>query len=152
MADESRNSSFSRDVTSVLFVQMVVKCKWQSKLFTSKYLHVHEVTLEVVYDHVGKCRKLALCYFIQINLILFCLTTIWKWNFKQKVTWLKPKNPKRSITENYGLWSLSTGFLSCAVFIMDSIQLGLQFWGCHVNMCVTVLSLKSHGTPAARNQ
>ena len=33
------------------------------------------VTLEVVYDHVGKCRKLALCYFIQINLILFCLTT-----------------------------------------------------------------------------
>ena len=27
------------------------------------------VTLEVVYDHVGKCRKLALCYFIQINLI-----------------------------------------------------------------------------------
>ena len=27
------------------------------------------VTLEVVYGHVGKCRKLALCYFIQINLI-----------------------------------------------------------------------------------
>ena len=26
------------------------------------------VTLEVVYDHVGKCCKLALCYFIQINL------------------------------------------------------------------------------------
>ena len=33
------------------------------------------VTLEVVYDHVGKCRKLALCYFTQINLIFFCLTT-----------------------------------------------------------------------------
>ena len=29
-----------------------------------------------------------LCYLIQINLILFCLTTIWKWNFKQNVTWL----------------------------------------------------------------
>ena len=27
------------------------------------------VTLEVVYDHVGKYRKLALCYSIQINLI-----------------------------------------------------------------------------------
>ena len=39
------------------------------------------VTLEVVYDHVGKC-KLALCYFIQINLILFCLTTIWKSEMK----------------------------------------------------------------------
>ena len=39
------------------------------------------VTLEVVYDHVGKCRKLALCYFIQINLILFCLTIVWKLEF-----------------------------------------------------------------------
>ena len=28
-------------------------------------------TVEVVYDHVGKCRELALCYFIQINFILF---------------------------------------------------------------------------------
>ena len=28
------------------------------------------VTLEVVYDHVGKCRKLALCYFIQIAIAL----------------------------------------------------------------------------------
>ena len=47
------------------------------------------------YYHVGKCRKLALCYFIQINLILFCLTTIWKCgNFKQKVTWLKPENSR----------------------------------------------------------
>ena len=42
------------------------------------------VTLEVVYDHVGKYRKLALCYFIQINLILFCLTTIWKSEFQAK--------------------------------------------------------------------
>ena len=42
------------------------------------------VTLEVVYDHVGKCRKLALCYFIQINLILFCLTTIWNSEFQIK--------------------------------------------------------------------
>ena len=42
------------------------------------------VTLEVVYDHVGKCRKLALCYFIQINLILFCWITIWKWEFQAK--------------------------------------------------------------------
>ena len=50
------------------------------------------VTLEVVYDNFGKCSKLALCYFIQINLILFCLTTIWKSEMKQKVTWLKPKN------------------------------------------------------------
>ena len=40
------------------------------------------VTLEVVFDHVGKCRKFALCYFIQINLILFCLTTIWKSEMK----------------------------------------------------------------------
>ena len=31
-------------------------------------------------------RKLALCYFIQINLILFCLTTIWKSEFQAKVT------------------------------------------------------------------
>ena len=44
------------------------------------------VALEVAYDHVGKCRKLALCYFIQINLILFRLTTIWKSEMKQKVT------------------------------------------------------------------
>ena len=29
------------------------------------------MTLKVVYDHVGKCRELALCYFIQINFILF---------------------------------------------------------------------------------
>ena len=35
------------------------------------------VTLEVVYDHVGKCLKLALCYFLyEFNLILFCLTTM----------------------------------------------------------------------------
>ena len=31
------------------------------------------VALEVVYDHVGKCCKLALCYFIQINLYNFIL-------------------------------------------------------------------------------
>ena len=42
------------------------------------------VTLEVIYDHVGKCRKLALGYFIQINLILFCLTVIWKSEFQAK--------------------------------------------------------------------
>ena len=29
------------------------------------------MTPEVVYDHVGKCHKLALRYFIQINLIYF---------------------------------------------------------------------------------
>ena len=43
--------------------------------------------LEVVYDHVGKCRKLALCYFIQIILSAHHLEI-----GKQKVTWLKPKN------------------------------------------------------------
>ena len=42
------------------------------------------VTLEVVYDHVGKCRKPALCYFIQINLIIFCLTSIWKSEIQAK--------------------------------------------------------------------
>ena len=45
-------------------------CRWLSnandkvnyyfKIFTMYVI----VTLEVVYDHVGKCRKLALCYFI----------------------------------------------------------------------------------------
>ena len=44
------------------------------------------VTLEVVYDHVGKCCKLALCYFIEINLILFCLTTIWKSEISSKTS------------------------------------------------------------------
>ena len=85
-------SLLSRDVTSVLSVQMVVQGKWQGKLLLQNINMYMIVTLEVVYDHVGKCRKLALCYFIQINLILFCLTTIWKWHFKQKTTWLKPKN------------------------------------------------------------
>ena len=28
------------------------------------------VTLEVVYDHIGKCRKLPLCYTNQSNFIL----------------------------------------------------------------------------------
>ena len=53
-------------------------CRWWSKandkvnyyfkIFTCIYMIV---TLEVAYDHVGNCRKLALCYFIQINLIYF---------------------------------------------------------------------------------
>ena len=85
-------SLLTRDVTSVLSVQMVVKGKWQCKLLLQNIYMYTIATLEVVYDHVGKCRKFALCCFTQINLILFCLTTIWKWNFKQKVTWLKPKN------------------------------------------------------------
>ena len=54
---------------------MVVKGKSQCKLLLQNIYMYMIVTLEVVYDHVGKCRKLALCYFIQINLILFCLTT-----------------------------------------------------------------------------
>ena len=37
------------------------------------------VTLEVVYDHVGKYRKLAVCYLI---LCKSCLTTIWKSEMK----------------------------------------------------------------------
>ena len=49
-------------------------CRWWSK--ANDKVNYYLVTLEVVYDHVGKCRKLALCYFLQINLILFCLTTI----------------------------------------------------------------------------
>ena len=84
------NSLLTRDVISVLSVQMVVKGKWQGKLLLQNIYMYIIVTLEVVYDHVGKCLKLALCYFIQINLILFWLTTIW--NFKKKVMWLKPKN------------------------------------------------------------
>ena len=66
-------------------------------------------TVEVVYDHVWKYRKLALCYFIQINLILFCLTTIWKSEMKQNVTWLKPKNRVVSICAWHCLewWILS---------------------------------------------
>ena len=76
------NSLLTRDVISVLSVQMVVKGKWQGKLLLQNIYMYIIVTLEVVYDHVGKCLKLALCYFIQINLILFWLTTIW--NFKKK--------------------------------------------------------------------
>ena len=45
------------------------KGKWQCKLLLQNIYMYMIVTLEVVYDHVGKCRKLALCYFIQINLI-----------------------------------------------------------------------------------
>ena len=91
-------SLLSRDVTSILSVQMVVKGKWQGKLLLQNiYMYMIVMTLEVVYDHFGKSRKLALCYLIQINLRLFCLTTIWKSEMKQKVTWLKPKN-----TETYG--------------------------------------------------
>ena len=67
-------SLLSRDVTSVLSVQMVIKGKRQGKLLLQNIYMYMIVTLEVVYDHVGKCRNLALCYFIQINLILFCLT------------------------------------------------------------------------------
>ena len=78
------NSLLSRDVTSVLSVQMVVKGKWQCKLLLQNIYMYMIVTLEVVYDHVGKCHKLALCYFIQINLILFCLTTIWKSEISSK--------------------------------------------------------------------
>ena len=53
-------------------------------------------TLEVVYHHVGKRRKLALCFFILCKSIWFYFSRQpsgnRKWNFKQKVTWLKPKN------------------------------------------------------------
>ena len=59
-------------------MQMVVKGKRQGKLLLQNIYMYMIVTLEVVYDLVGKCRKLAFCYFIQISLILFCLTTIWK--------------------------------------------------------------------------
>ena len=65
-------------------------CRWLSKAndkvnYSVQNIYMYMiVTLEVVYDHVGKCRKLALCYFIQINLILFCLTTIWKSEFQAK--------------------------------------------------------------------
>ena len=57
---------------------MVVRGKWQCKLLLQNIYMYTIVTLQVVYDHVGKCRKLPLRYFIQINLILFCLTTVWK--------------------------------------------------------------------------
>ena len=78
------------------------KVNYYFKIFIYMYMIV---TLEVVYDHVGKCRKLALCYFIQINLILFCLTTIWKSEMKQKVTWLKPKNIIPGFQRLYDYWS-----------------------------------------------
>ena len=58
------NSLLSRDVTSILSVQMVVKGKWQGRLLLQNIYMYMIMTLEVVYDHVGKCRKLALCYFI----------------------------------------------------------------------------------------
>ena len=69
-----------------------VKGKWQVKLLLQNIYMYMIVALEVVYYHVCKCRKLALCYFIQINLILFCLTTICKSEMKQKVTRLKLTN------------------------------------------------------------
>ena len=77
-------SLLSRDVTSILSVQMVVKGKRQGKLLLQNIYMYMIVTLEVVYDHVGKCRKFALCYLIQINLILVCLITIWKSEFQAK--------------------------------------------------------------------
>ena len=77
-------SLLPRDVTSVLSVQMVIKGKRQGKLLLQHIYMYMIVTLEAVYDHVGKCRKLAFCYFIAINLILFCLTTIWKSEFQAK--------------------------------------------------------------------
>ena len=39
---------------------MVIKGKGQGELLLQQ---IYIVTLEVVYDHVGKCRKLVLCYF-----------------------------------------------------------------------------------------
>ena len=60
LQDLESNSSLSRDVTSVLSVQMVVKGKWQGKLLLQNIYMYTIVTLEVVYDHVGKCRKLVL--------------------------------------------------------------------------------------------
>ena len=89
------------------------------------------VTLEVVYDHVGKCRKLALCYFIQTNLILFCLTTIWKSEMKQNVTWLKPKNtstnyPGSSLAEH--LCSLYQGTTPLAGSGDNGTRLSLRPW------------------------
>ena len=43
-------SLLSRDVTSVLSVQMVVKGKWESKLLLQNIYMYMTVTLEVVYD------------------------------------------------------------------------------------------------------
>ena len=67
------NSLLSRDVTSVLSVQMVVKGKWQGKLLLQNIYMYMIVTLKVVYDHVGNSVSLrcAILYFEnQSNFIL----------------------------------------------------------------------------------